>query len=321
MATIFEALPGMEVPVSGIAKGFTKLWADTAVSDQKAMQLNLVLHYGQSVTAEDAVEQFRAAVRLAQRYPCRVVALCPTRDESSPAEIRAKIYGECFLGKTKGDTRCIETVALHYSPAAKTYLQDQVTVCLSTDLPIYYWAHRFVSSQRLGAYHYLLTRSQRVMFDSAIVAKDALTYPWPNISAVRDLAYTRTLPLRQNIGQFLSRYAPALIIEGLQKVTVRHRAELAAEAACLSGWLKKGLVRAGSDGPQGPAFVVSAEKCAGCFSVEFTYAQAGKVFQWQADLTRDQAEFIGDLGTGRTTQTVAAHLLKPESALAEAMFF
>jgi len=34
---------------------------------------------------------------------------------------------------------------------------------------------------------------------------------------VRDLAYTRTLPLRQNLGQFLSRYAPALINAGLQR--------------------------------------------------------------------------------------------------------
>jgi glucose-6-phosphate dehydrogenase assembly protein OpcA len=319
MAKIFEALPGLEVPVGGISQGFAKLWADTAISDQKAMQLNLVLHYGTATTPDDALEQFRVAVRLAQRYPCRVLALCPIREETGSMDLRAKIYGECFLGKSKGDTRCIETVALSYPPAAKDYLQDQVSVCLSTDLPIYYWAHRFMSSQRLGAYGYLLTRSERVMFDSAIVAKDALTYAWPKQSAVRDLAYTRTLPLRQNIGQFISRYAPALITAGLQTITIRHRTGLAAEANCLLGWVKKGLVRAGMENL--PACVVTAEQCAGCFSLEFTYADPKKIFRWSADLTRDQADFTGDLGTGRTTQTVAAHFLTPEAALAEAMFF
>ena len=77
MPTIFEVLPGMEVPVDGISRSFAKLWADTAVSEQKAMQLNLVVHLGFGTTAPDALDQFQVAVRLAQRYPCRVVFLCP----------------------------------------------------------------------------------------------------------------------------------------------------------------------------------------------------------------------------------------------------
>lgn len=317
----FEALPGLEVPVGGIAKGFNQLWADTAAEEQKAMQLNLVLHLGLGTTTAEALAQFRTAVRFAQRYPCRVVVLCPLREDAGTVELRAKIYGECFLGKSKDDTRCIEIVALCYPPAAKSFLQDQVTVCLSTDLPVYYWAHHFTSSKRLSSYHYLLTRSQRVMFDSAIVSPDALSFAWPNISAVRDLAYTRTLPLRQNIGQFLSRYAPALIVGGLQQVKIRHRADLAAEANCLLGWVKKGLVRAEAKADQKISFIVSPEDCAGCFSLDFGYADAGKYIRWEADLTWDHAEFVGDLGTGRTTQTAGARLLTPEMALGEAMFY
>ena len=300
MSKIFAALPGMEVPVGGISRSFAKFWADTDVAEQKAMQLNLVLHLGLDTTPEDALEQFQVASRLAQRYPCRVVVLCPDEEDTGPMELRAKIYGECFLGKSKDDTRCIEFVALSYPPAAKAYLQDQVSVCLSTDLPLYYWAHRFTSSKRLSGYTYLLTRSQRVMFDSAIVSSDALTFSWPNISAVRDLAYSRTLPLRQNIGQFLSRYAPALIIGGLQEVTIRHRAQLNAEASCLLGWVKKGLVRSGAKPDQGIAFTVTPVDCAGCFSLEFKYADPRKTFLWSADLTKDHAEFTGDLGTGRS---------------------
>jgi Glucose-6-phosphate dehydrogenase subunit len=321
MADVFSALPGMEVPVGGISRSFAKLWADTEVSEQKAMQLNLVLHLGFGTTEPDAIEQFRVAVRFAQRYPCRVVVLCPTHDEVTQVEMRAKIYGECFMGKSKGDTRCIEVVALSYAPAARTYLQDQVSVCLSTDLPLYYWAHRFTSSQRMSNYQYLLTRSQRVIFDSGIVAPDALSFAWPNISGVRDLAYTRTLPMRQNIGQFISRYPAALIIGGLKMVGIHHRKELAAEASCLLGWVKKGLARCGATVEKNISFAVQPENCDGCFSLEFAYDDSKKKFEWDADLTKDNAEFEGNLGTGRTTQTVAAHFLTPEAALAEAMFF
>lgn len=321
MPKIFEALPGMEVPVSAISRSFAQLWADTEVSEQKAMQLNLVVHLGFATTEVDAREQFQVAVRLAQRYPCRVVVLCPVMEDTNQVEMRAKIYGECFTGKSKGDTRCIEIVVLSYPLSAKAYLQDQVSICLSTDLPLYYWAHRFTSSQRISTYEYLLTRSQRVMFDSSIVSADALSYAWPKISAVRDLAYTRTLPLRQNIGQFISRYAPALIIADLKEITIRHRAQLSAEANCLLGWVKKGLVRSGANVDQGIKFTVTPVDCAGCFSLEFVYGDPKKNFRWSADLTKDNAEFSGDMGTGKSTLTASAHFLTPEMALAEAMFF
>ena len=321
MPACFNALPGMEVPVGAIARGFDQLWAEPSVSAQKALQLNLVLHLGVATTPTDAVEQFAVAQRFAQRYPCRVVVLCPTESAESPLKIRAKIYGECFFGKSKDDTRCVEFVALSYPPAAKAYLQDQVSVCLSTDLPLYYWAHRFVSSKRMSDYQYLLTRAQRVMFDRAIVSPDALSFAWPNISAVRDLAYTRTLALRQNLGQYLSRYAPELIITGLRQVTIRHRGSLSAEANCLLHWVKKGLGRSGWIGNSSLAFNVEPLASAGSLSLEFTYATSGKIFHWTADLDKDCAEFTSDLGTGPSTQIVGAHLLSPELALSEAMFY
>ena len=321
MPAVFDALPGLEVPVGGISTGFNKLWADSPAKESRAVQLNLVLHLGANSTPADAQEQFRNTLCLAQRYPCRVVVLCPEFDEKAPAEMRAKIYGECFLGKSKNDTRCVEFVLLHYTMAVRAYLENQVSVCLSTDMPLYYWGHRFSSAKRLADYDYLLTRSKRILFDSAVVPPDAFSYPWPNISAVRDLAYTRTLPLRQNLGQFLSRYAPALITDGLKQVTIRHRAPLGAEASCLLGWVKKGLVRARAKLDPPIVFSVTSEKCPGCFSMEFAYADPKKVFKWVADLSQNQAEFTGDLGTGRTTQKLGAHFLAPEMALSEAMFF
>lgn len=320
MPEFFDALPGQEVPVGGIAAGFRKLWADTPAKDGRAVQLNLVLHLGRRSSAADALEQFRHLLSFAHRYPARVVVLCPDYEEGRPVEMRAKIYGECFFGKSHADTRCVEFVILHYTMAAREHLENQVSVCLSTDLPLYYWAHAFAESKRIADYSRLLTHSQRVLFDSAIVPPDAFTFPWPNLSAVRDLAYTRTLPLRQNLGQFLGRYEPADIAGGLATVALRHQEAYGAEASCLLGWIKKGLARGGADLAK-IAFTVKAEKCEGCFELSFRYADPRKTFLWQADLAKNQAEFVGDLGHGRTTLSVGAHLLTPEQALAEAMFF
>ncbi len=247
MSEIFTSLPGLEVPVGGIGQGFDRLWASTEVQDLKAIQLNLVVQFGRFVTVDDARAQFDTAIRFARRYPCRVVLLCPDHQAGDRPEIRAKIYGECFLGKAKGDTRCVEFVLLHYTLASRPYLENQVVLCLSTDLPLYYWAHRFSAAARLADYHYLLTRSQRILFDSAVAPPEAFIYPWPKPAALRDLAYTRTLQLRQNLGQFLSRYEPALITDGLEAVRLWHSEGLAAEGACLLSWVRKGLVRSGLD--------------------------------------------------------------------------
>ena len=156
MSEIFKALPGIEVPVSSIKHSLTRMWDETAASggnapthhDSKATQVNFVVQLGLQTTVEDAVQQFQTAVRFSRRYPCRVVVLCPMSDDTMEKEIRAKIYGECHLGKSKGDTRCCEFVMLNYPFSARPFLEDQVSICLSTDLPLYYWPHRFISSAR-----------------------------------------------------------------------------------------------------------------------------------------------------------------------------
>ena len=320
MSDVFASLPGLEVPVGEVGGGFAKLWAGTDIQDLKAIQLNLVLHLGRQITPEDARVQFDVATRFAQRYPCRVVILCPDSREEAPPEIRAKIYGECFLGKSKGDTRCVEFVLLHYTMSARQYLENQVSLCLSTDLPLYYWAHRFSTAARLADYHYLLTRSQRILFDSAVVPPEAFTYPWPNPAALRDLAYTRTLQLRQNLGQFLSRYDPLLITQGLEAVVLRHGHDLAAEGACLLSWIRKGLLRAGVSGSSEIQYTLQERTAPGSFTLDFAYGGEAKSFHWMADLAANHAEFAGRLRTEPAALAVGARLLAPEEALGEAMF-
>ena len=145
MTAIFDVLPGIEVPVAEIASSLARMWDDRAEAGQpapaadevKATQVNFVLHFGFATTPDDAERQFRTTVRFSTRYPSRVVVLCPLPPGDPATDMRAKIYGECFLGRIRSDARCCEFVLLCYPMSARGHLENQVSVCLSPDLPLY----------------------------------------------------------------------------------------------------------------------------------------------------------------------------------------
>lgn len=330
MSDIFSILPGIEVPVARISSSLASLWVDSAAQgraapasdDVKATQVNFILHLGFGTTEADALAQFRTAVNFSSRYPSRVVVLCPRADDGSGvSEMRAKIYGECFLGKSKGDTRCCEFVILHYSMAARRFLESQVSICLQADLPLYYWVHRFTLTSRLGDYQYLLRSACRLIFDTATAPVDILDYAWPNPSAVRDLAYARMLPVRQSIGQFLSRYEPRLLTDGLKRVTVSYEAVHTPEGRALMRWVRGRLLDCGVDANE----IVWSEKILPhkegiCFGLSFDYRGA-KQFAWRGNCDTGVSHFCADLGNGIMELPSHIALLAPEQALSEAMFF
>lgn len=328
MPAVFEALPGIEVPVGSIKKSLAMMWAQTAkaggpapaADDVKATQMNFVLHFGFATTPEDATEKFQTMLGFSRRYPSRVVVLCPLGSEESRTEMRAKVYGECFLGKSKGDTRCVEFVMLSYPMSARAHLEDQVSVCLSTDLPLYYWAHRFSASSRLADYQYLLRNSKRVIFDTGIVPPDAQTYQWPKPENVRDLVYARLLPVRQSVGQFLSGFSPEQLRTALTRVRVAHTRERGPEARVLLAWLRQRLLACGA--PTDLAGEISAAHghLRDGLQVEFHYTD-GHTFQWEGDFARNHAEFCANYGHGPARLTTAINVLPPAAALAEAVLF
>jgi len=346
MSSVFDALPGVEIPVGEISKRLSLMWSPSAPEgevappdDATATQVNFVLHLGLPTTPNDAAAQFQAVLRFAQRYPSRIVILCPQSDSEDKGglEIRAKIYGKCYFGKTKNDKRCVEVVTFHYSRAARGFLENQVSISLSTDLPLYYWAHRFSASSRLADYRFLLSRAERVLIDSAIAPEDALTYPWPNLSVLYDLAYARLLPVRQTVGQFLAGYAPEAIVGGLRKVSVRHAPELIAEARVISGWLAERIsacVEAASELDCGGTTSRSSAKIdtnpcvlelggTAPLAIEFCYDSPDKFFRWTGDFESGHAHFAARLADEPTEARLDApvSLLPPELALSEAMFF
>lgn len=327
MPEVFDALPGVEVPVGAIARSLSELWEHAVAEgraapmpeDVRATQVNFVLHLGFKTTPEDGVAQFRTLLRFSQRYPSRVVVLCPLRQDRGATEMRAKIYGECFLGKSRDDARCVEFVMLSYPMVARRHLENQVSVCLSADLPLYYWPHRFSDTKRLADYTYLLTRAKRVLIDSALAPFDTFVYPWPHPETLRDLVHARLLPVRQTVGQFLAGYAPALLADGLQQVTVVHAPALGAEACELTGWLTGRLAACGvaTETLKFTSEVAPDDQ----LGIRFGYDRPGKFFRWNGNLAARHAVFEADFGEGVSTLPAPVSLLGPEMALSEAMFF
>lgn len=329
MPSIFDALPGLPTPVADISKNLAKMWAaDERAAlkpgeDSKATQVNFVLHLGMYTTPEDALERFQIAVRFSRRYPCRVVVLCPIRDDSvADGEMRAKIYGECHPGKTRGDLRCCEFVMLSYPTEARKFLENQVSICLSTDLPLYYWAHNFSSSAKLGAYQYLLGRAKRVLIDRSLVADDdCIECGWPRPEAVRDLVHARLLPVRQTIGQFLSAYAPALLVAGISRVAVRHGQLRRAEARVLAGWLQSRLVACGAPSALSPLVEPGdAAVPEDGLDVRIEYTN-NHLFHFAGNFAQGGAVITAHYRGAKTELVIALSLLSPEAALSEAMFF
>jgi len=326
MPAVFNSLPGLDVPVGAISDNLDKMWEDTAAkggaapAELKATQLNLVLHFGFGTTVDDALVQFQNTLRFAQRYPCRVVMLCPLPADDGATEMRAKIYGECFLGKSKDDTRCVEFVALSYPQFARQFLESQVSICLSTDLPLYYWAHRFSASSRLADYQYLLRESRRVIIDSAIAPPDVLTYAWPHPEAVRDLACARLLHVRQGIGQFLAAYTPATLTHGLRAVAIAATPAFAAEGRVLLDWTRERLANCGVAPTVSYTAAPLPAGTSGSLALSFDYGDA-RHFRWHADFAQNASLFEADFGAGPVTLPTTASLLAPESALSESIFF
>jgi glucose-6-phosphate dehydrogenase assembly protein OpcA len=226
------------------------------------------------------------------------------------------------LGKSKSDKRCVEFVLLSYSHSARPYLENQVSISLSTDLPLYYWAHRFAASGRLADYRYLLCRAKRVLIDSAIAPPDALTYPWPNPDSIRDLVYSRLLPVRQSMGQFLAAYPPATLVDGLRVVSVSHGPTYPAEGRAMLGWLRERLEDCGVEASQVKWSVDALPPGEGeRLGVTFRYAKSARLFRWNGDFSTGHALFEADFGRGRARLSAGVSMLAPEIALSEAMFF
>jgi len=327
MPDVFSALPGLVVPVGGIRQSLARLWEGEsdegagAPSEFRASQMNLVLHLGLPTSIDDGLAQFAAAIRFTQRYPARILVLCPRPEGGPDLAMHAKIYSECFIGKTRREMSCIEAVVLSYPQEHREFLEDQVSVIVEEDLPVYYWVHRMSQVHKIAAYGWLLRHAKRFLLDTAVSAPEARTFAWPRPDGFRDFAEARLLPVRQAIGQFLSAYAPRVIVRELGTVSVSSAPEFAAEARVLLDWSHARLEACGSSDGDRRSYEIRSLAPGATSSLELAFGYVdGRRFLWRADFAQGSSYFESTVGGGRQTLPMTTSLLSTEAALGEAIF-
>jgi len=331
-ASPFRRLPGVETPVGQALQVLSDMWdatpeaeGDRAPSEYRASQMNLILHFGREASAEQAAKTFQDVLRFSNRYPCRIVALCPEDEaESAAGPMDCKIYSECYIGPSRSGMSCCDAIILGYPLRSRQYLENQVSVFLEADLPTYYWPCRFGSAAPMTDYRFFCKEASRIVVDSAVDAELFAAFETEGIGKAHDLAYSRLLPLRQCLGQFASASPPAQLVEGLAAATVTCGSSIEAEGRALLKWIESPVrqcLAAAERQDSPPDFRLDArEDVNGYLAVEFEYENENR-FRCRIDLEAGEAKLEANVGSGEHAMSAAVYFLDTERALAEALFF
>lgn len=328
MGSLFDCLPGERMPVNQVTRAVERMWDDLAAEgrrEARASQLNLILHFGSKTPEDEALVKFHQAIEFAQRYPCRIVVLCPEHGRRCDEVLEGKLFSLCYLGPNLREVCCCEALILGYPVGDAEYLENQVSLWLESDLPIYHWYHR-VAATRVGLeYQPFLKRCRRVLFDGDADAHRYAEISWPHPERVRDLAYARSLPLRQGIGQFLSGFTPRELIRDLAQVHIAHASSCPGLAHGLGDWaaeaLKECRVRSAQTGIVEFRQTCQTEPQAESLVMQWQRSDGSVIFRWAYTPAQRTARFTGDFGRGRFEQSVHVEPLSGPAALAEALFF
>lgn len=328
---LFNVLPGVTLPVAEVTRSLAHMWEgepgdEMAPSAFRAVQMNLVVHFGLETSAEKAREVFDTAIAFAQRYPCRVILLCPRAMEGD-LPLEGKLFTQCYIGETHREMCCCEALMLGYTPGDGGTIENQVSIWIEGDLPVYYWFHSVPAEAINQRYLRGLERCRRVIFDSQQDnPRDWERISWPQGLALTDLAVARTLPVRQAVGQFFGAIPPERIAKGLSTVIVRYTREKRAEARRILEWLEQAIQRcremAGISDQPTPRFLTEPFTCTGddCIGIFGSYEDS-RYFKWNHHEQSGIAELQADFAGQRIDQPMQVRFLKPEEALSEALFF
>lgn len=330
-ASIFATLPGIEIPVADIAATLSDIWetpassVSPAPSEFRATQMNLILHFGLGTEAAEAREIFETALRFSQRYPSRIIVLCREDLAREKMLMTSKLFSECYIGKSGRDRSCCEAIILSYPQEGKEFLENQVSILLDTDLPTYYWQHRFQAAHCLTNYGFFLNISRRIVYDSRRELPEVCDIEWPRPELVRDLACASILPVRQAVGQFLSGFSPQELVSGLKGARVCHSATTAAEARCLLEWVRHCLTECAAQADDASRQIdfstcPSKQRDGYVLEIHFDYEDQ-RFFRWVAHRESKIAEIDADFGRGKSHIPTTLKFFSAEAALAEAFFF
>lgn len=328
MKDLIDVLPGLDLPVSEVTTRLERMWESDATGSPsafRASQMNVVLHFGWEVTPAEALERFDTLLAFAQRYPSRIIVLCPTRSITD-GSMRAKLFSQCYIGDSHREMCCCEALMLGYQPEDCGYLGNQVSVWLEPDLPSYHWFCGVPRNRLEQYFDSLLVGVRRSIYDSSYEGKDLSQLAWPEPGRVGDLAMARLLPVRQAIGQYLSSYDIENLCSGLEKVTVRHSETMSGEGLRLMQWVQACFVdcdKCEACAALQVEYVIepwSESECECCLALGFTYAD-GRYFKWRKFSEGSMGEIEASLGQSEEKICTRMKPLGPEQMIAEALFF
>lgn len=332
MSNLLDVLPGMALRLSDVPGALSRMWqGDTKPGSSeepsafRASQMTLVLQFGPATTPEEAQRVFDQSIEFAQVYPCRIIALCPVKEAGDNQITQAKLFSQCYIGPSTRQMCCCEALILSYPLGTPGFLENQVSIWLESDLPVYYWLHRVPARRIEELYLPFIKLCTRVVYDSCIEGPDFAKTHWPKPEAVMDLAYARLLPVRQSIGQFLSSYAPAALIEGLAHVECRYAPGADGEANNLLRWQERCLDHCEKPGEHPDDVSFTTKPLDGAapneVEVEWQYDGGQKRFQWARAKNCDGVRIQADFGKGPVDFPQHVKTMPRALELAEALFF
>lgn len=330
-STVYEALPGLKVPLGQALEKLSAMWSPVdesgrrRESEYRASRMNLIVHIGFEATVEEAKTLFQMVISFSHRYPCRMILLCPQPDSwDSEARMSCKIFSECVIGEGGNGMSCCEALILGYTLSDRRYLENQVSVFMEADLPTYYWPTRFGSAQLLSDYKFFFKHANRIIYDSSCETVLLDQVDLPHFDKAHDLAFSRLLSIRQCIGQFLSAYSTETIVDGLSEVSLCCNAGFKSEGRALMSWVVHALsVCYGPDDKAIDKLKVDQRESSGeesMLRMSFIYENE-YYLRFEIDLAKGEARVEADLGSGPHKLTTGVWLLDSETALAEALFF
>lgn len=326
MNPLIQALPGITLSVPDVTRQLSEMWsvewsvASSSHSQERASQLNIVIHLGLETTEREAQKIFTDTVTFAQRHPCRIIVLCPMKQaEPSKQAFDAKLYSSCFIGENLRKQCYCEALILGYSVNEPENLQNQLTLWLETDLPIYYWFHKVEPHRIINHYLRFSKMVSRVIYDSAIEGDAYQKIDWPRNDMLSDLATARILVIRQSIGQFLSGYPISQLAEKLNAILISHSTKYFAEAHCLGKWVNYCLKDFALPSPINSQISPVSQQDYD-LGLDFHYHDQ-KIIQWRYQAEKNQGSTKTNIGSSEKESTILLRTLRPDEALSEALFF
>ena len=329
MLDTFKQLPGEKMSLENLAEVLQKMWdspQDAGHPRQfRASQLNLVAYLAVGTSPEAARHCFDSAIEFARHYPCRVIFLLPSGEKTGC--LNAKLFSECYLDASRAHC-CIEALLLEFPESYMPFLDDQLSLWIENDLPLYAWLHHVRAEEVATLPWRFLKDSRQLVWDSSLPkppTPDSLEkVPFDKLPRhCVDLAFTRLLPLRQSLGQVLSNLDPLLLAEKIDQVKLRSVSCRASEAAWLLHWFVHCLKAcAAQGGLRWSGRFKLPEEPPAWGQLELLVLGRGEVLlRYGVDFEKGTGELKGRLGNRQLSSKVLIPPLTTFHQLAEAFFF